>query len=714
MEVSNYAVYLLDGQPITADQNDDKSKWGTDITRYVSALQMKDDINALSTELSFTYLKSDWDKYVPELTVGPGMQITLANNGNPLFTGRIVSVDLSGAVTAYESGWFLGKSNIVWQASDTSASEVIKSVVSAAGVVAGEILELSIKITQTWIGATPAQIIDDVLTIVEESTGETYQYYVRCGRFYLRKLPTDALEPLYKPAGNVSEFPITWAIESITGGASIESMVNYVSVVGQSDDTIYTGAVAKNDASISRYGMISRVITQSSDPGDSELRKIATQELTTGDALEYKRTVRMWGSDEIMSGDILLFNSEKFGLKGNYRVTSVTHDYEQTGHLMSCDVVNAVTERSTNTDDSVTVYGLPDDLGQTATNADDTTTTDENDGSTTTGYYMGGNKLIDRVMQWADKIVKYAAKWQVPADLVGAIIFCESSGYANPGTRTDGADRTTSYGLMQVKPVYMTRFNPLITSKPTDPDVNIDCGCGYLRYCLELRYGNRGGVSAYTEEEWRGALGTYGSGKKSFSKLHGSFVDKRFNLCPNQLSSYSSCKAGNYKVTKTTTTTSSSGDSSSMRERFVQTGLSYVGVLSEAKAGRQNPVSLYGFGGRNDQWCGWYVSFVASKTGIPTSLIPKTGSSQYYKDFGKKVGKFHAASGYTPRRGDILVFSSKSGAYTGHTGIVTGGTAPYYFTSVEGNSSNKCQTRTYQGRGWSSSQYLNGFFSWWE
>lgn len=713
MEVDKYTVRLLDGRTVV-NEGDDPSKWGNDITGTVGGLQLKDDINALSTEFTFQYLKSDWDKYVPELNIGPGMQITFANNNKPLFVGRIVSVDLNGTVTAYEAGWFLGKSNVVYQANDQTASAVLKTVVNNAGVDVGDIPELTVKITQTWIGATPAQIIDDVLTAAEEASGERYQYYVRCGRFNVRKYPTDALEPLYKPAGNVSEFPVTWALESITGSESIESMVNHVSVIGQSDDTVYTGAVAKNDASISKYGLITQIIVQSTDPGDSELRKIATTELSAGDALEYKRSVRMWGSDEIMSGDVLLFNSEKFGLKGNYRVISVTHDYEQTGHLMTCEVVAVTAERSTNTDDSVTVYGLPDDLGQTATNADDTTTTDENDGSTTTGYYMGGNKLVDRVMQWADKIVKYAAKWQVPADLVGAIIFCESSGYANPGTRTDGADRTTSYGLMQVKPVYMTRFNPLITSKPTDPDVNIDCGCGYLRYCLELRYGNKGGVNAYTEEEWRGALGTYGSGKKSFSKLHGSFVDKRFNLCPNQLSSYSSCKAGNYKVTQTTTSTASTTGGNSLRERFVQTGLSYVGVLSEAKAGRQNPVSVYGFGGRNDQWCGWFVSFVANKTGISTSVIPRTGSSQYYKDFGKKVGKFHAAANYTPRRGDILVFSSKSGAYTGHTGIVTGGTAPYHFTSVEGNSSNKCQTRNYQGRGWSSSQYLNGFFSWWE
>lgn len=149
-------------------------------------------------------------------------------------------------------------------------------------------------------------------------------------------------------------------------------------------------------------------------------------------------------------------------------------------------------------------------------------------------------------------------------------------------------------------------------------------------------------------------------------------------------------------------------------ERFVQTGLSFVGVLDERKAGKANPVSVYGFGGSGDQWCGWYVAFIASKTGISESVIPKTGASQGYRTFAQRVGKWHSAEGYTPRRGDILVFTNRGDSAHGHTGIVTGGTAPYHFTSVEGNSSNRCQERTYNGSGWSSRQFLNGFFSWYE
>ena len=710
MEVDKYAVYLLDGHT-RVDPGDDPSKWGTDITDFVvDKPQMKDVLNALSTEFSFKYFKSEWDRYVPELDVSAGMQVTLANNENPLFTGRIVSVGLDGSVTAYESGWFLNKSSIVWQANDTAASDVIKSVIAAAGVSAGEILQLDLKISQTWVGASPAQIIDDVLAMVSEPTGETYQYFVRCGKFNLRILPTDAKEPLYKPAENVAEFPITWALESVSGSESIDTLANHISVVGQADETIYVGAIAKNDASIKKYGLITKILTQSTDPGDSSLRKLAADTLSADDVLDYKRTVSLWGSDDVMAGEVLLFNSPAFGLKGNYRVLSVTHEYGQAGHMMTCEVKAVETERASNSDDSIVVYGLPDDLGQTAINAGDAGNYTE-DGTTATGYYMGGNQLIDRVMQWADKIIKYAEKWQVPADLVGAIIYCESSGYANPGTRTDGADHTTSYGLMQVKPVYMTKFNPLITSKPNDPDVNIDCGCGFLRSCLEQRYGNKGGVSAYTEMEWRGALGTYGNGSPRYSNLNAGWINKRFNLCPNQLSSYSSCKAGNYKVTASAETTS--GETGDLRDKFVAAAKSMVG-WSEMRAGYENAMYKFGYGGIDHQWCGWFVNYCLDKAGVPKSLVSGNGSSQSYKAQAISKGKWHpVGQGYVPRKADILVWTKSKD--TGHVGLVEYGISADYSMNIEGNAG---KYYVLNRKTWfydkNSGAKLTGFFSWWE
>ena len=90
-----------------------------DITNYVSDLQMKDELNALSTELTFSYFKSPWDRYVKDLAIEPGMTVTLCNNDQILFTGRVVSVTTDGQVTCYEDGWYLSKSQIVYQALDS-------------------------------------------------------------------------------------------------------------------------------------------------------------------------------------------------------------------------------------------------------------------------------------------------------------------------------------------------------------------------------------------------------------------------------------------------------------------------------------------------------------------------------------------------------------------------------------------------------------------
>ena len=86
-----------------------------DITAFISDLTATDELNALSVEVTFTQLVSPWDKYVPELNLSPGDKVRINNNGKDLFAGVIVKVGLDGNVTAYDRGWYLNKSQIIYQ-----------------------------------------------------------------------------------------------------------------------------------------------------------------------------------------------------------------------------------------------------------------------------------------------------------------------------------------------------------------------------------------------------------------------------------------------------------------------------------------------------------------------------------------------------------------------------------------------------------------------
>lgn len=58
-------------------------------------------------------------------------------------------------------------------------------------------------------------------------------------------------------------------------------------------------------------------------------------------------------------------------------------------------------------------------------------------------------------------------------------------------------------------------------------------------------------------------------------------------------------------------------------------------------------------------WCAMFVSYVMSKAGVPTSVVPKTASVQALYDFAKKNRRFKTKnSGYEPKGGDIMIQKS--------------------------------------------------------
>ena len=337
-------------------------------------------------------------------------------------------------------------------------------------------------------------------------------------------MPYTKIWPTYRPANGFNAFPIAWAVEDASGTDSIDGMANAIAVVGQGGDSVYTGAIAKNAQSITKYGLIEKVITQSSDPGDAALKKIAEQQLKDLDQLNSTRSAKMWGSDMVMAGEVMELHQKKWGLDGDYRVKSVTHNYERAGHIMELELENASPVRSTSGEDSTTVYGLPDDLGQS-----------------------------------------------------------QSS----------------------------------------------DSGSGNL--------GTSSGIEAV--------------------------------------------------------------------ENFVSAAAEKVG-WSESKAHNKNAMYPLGYGKSGAQWCGYFVDYCARKAGISTVVIPDTGSSQEFMATGKRRNRWHDRNGYTPRRGDIVVWTRGSGG-TGHVGIMISSNR-----CICGNASNQVKNqKLYTSDG---SLWLNGFYSWWE
>lgn len=333
-------------------------KSALDITNLVSEPQARDELNALSVELTFKVFVNPLDKYVPQLGVAPGDKLLVQNNGNEVFRGIIISVGLDGSVTANDFGWYLNKSEIILQCSKVAAHTAIRQMCSKAGITVGTICSLPTIITQVWTGSTPSSILSDILKTCSAETGDEYVYRVEGGKLCISVLPTTAITAYHKPADNAKAFDITWALGEVSGSDSMDALANRIVLTKSgSGDSVTVLATAYNAASQSRYGVIQAVEEASDSCTTAQARQQVRNLLSAADRLTQERSVNdIWGADEVKSGVVLNFNSSAFGLSGNYRVTGVTHSYGAI-HKMSLTLQAVSTSRAADSNDTVTVTG---------------------------------------------------------------------------------------------------------------------------------------------------------------------------------------------------------------------------------------------------------------------------------------------------------------------------------------------------------------------
>ena len=335
-----------------------------DITAFAGDLQAVDELGTLSVELSFGVIVAPWDQYVEKNIVVPGDKLRVVNHDLTVFSGQVESVTLDGGVTAYDRGWYLNKSQIILQVTGMPGDEAIRQACAKAGVGVASICSLPTRITQVWLGDTPADILGEILETVAAETGKQYQYFVRDDGLVVQELPTAVLTAYHKPADNLPAFNITWALGQVSGEDSIAELRNAVLIAAEGDGKAYIGAQAKNAASVEQYGFLQYIQTVTSNPGTAQLKQMVQNLLSQHDRVGRTRTIsEIWGCDEVRSGVVLDFNSPAFGISGKNRVTRVTHHYGGAGHTMELEVSALEEPRAAGTTDTVSVYGLPDNIG---------------------------------------------------------------------------------------------------------------------------------------------------------------------------------------------------------------------------------------------------------------------------------------------------------------------------------------------------------------
>ena len=327
---------------------------GKDITQWVGAPESRDELEALSVELTFTALRNHlYDPYMTWPGLEPGDKLKVVNHGAEIFAGVVLSVGLDGSVTANDMGWYLTKSQIILQVSNAAAEDAIRRMCAKAGIPVGRLPSLPTRVSEIWTGATPEAILQDILAICSAETGKRYKRRVRGGALEVTELPEVPLAAYHKPADNLAAFDITLAKGTVSGSDSMGELRNSVVLVGSGQTEVLGRGY--NQASIDEYGLVQTVERLSGDENSAQARQRIRTLLDQNDRLTIERQVEeIWGADEVESGVLLRFQSNRFGVTGDQRVVGVTHRYGPT-HLMSLTVQDPAQGRAADAKDTVEV-----------------------------------------------------------------------------------------------------------------------------------------------------------------------------------------------------------------------------------------------------------------------------------------------------------------------------------------------------------------------
>lgn len=146
------------------------------------------------------------------------------------------------------------------------------------------------------------------------------------------------------------------------------------------------------------------------------------------------------------------------------------------------------------------------------------------------------------------------------------------------------------------------------------------------------------------------------------------------------------------------------GNTADYADQIISIALAQEGIAENPPNSNRVKYNTWYYGaevsGGSYPWCAVFVSWCANEAGISTGIIPKTAAVAGFRDFAVNCGRHHAPSGYSPQKGDIILFGTQ------HTGFVVScdGTT---VRTIEGNTSDRVAQRSY---GVNDSR-ITGYFS---
>jgi len=293
-------------------------------------LKWSDNIDGLSTKIEFST--------TTKLNVGN--HFTLSNGSKTILVGIIINESYDKnkfyQYTGFDYGFYLNKNEIVIQFNGCSAKDAITQLLNKVEVPIGNIANIPITVKKIYKKIVVSDILREILDDAFKKTGKKYSIKQNVEKVNIVQSKEILVNAFYDLSGQ--SINITDTVSDFQASNSIENLKNKILVVDSGDKDIKILASATDENSRAKYGLLQQIETPSDDDKSSK-SIIAANLLKELNQITETRSVEMLGSDDVVSGVILVFDYPDLDFTGKYFVRQVNHSFDGTLRKMECDLV---------------------------------------------------------------------------------------------------------------------------------------------------------------------------------------------------------------------------------------------------------------------------------------------------------------------------------------------------------------------------------------
>lgn len=298
---------------------------GYDINHIAINLNWSNNKDTLGQTLSFEIPFDETGSLLPKPFIDPGDKVTLRYKSKIIFFGIVEDESRNGRApikyTCFDLAFYLNKSEITIQFRDQMAHTALEDICKRYDIKC-KITSIPVKIKQIYNGKIVSEVIKDILNIAEQKTGKKYRFEMQGDTFVV-----------FHWRDMHVKVNVQW-ISNPQRNRSIGNMRNKVQVVASDEKKIKTFAEAKDEGSIKKYGLLTKVETID-EKEKAKAQQVANNLLKELNRIQETGSVALLGNYEARAGRLLTLNEPVTGLIGDYFITDAQHSISNGIHLMT-------------------------------------------------------------------------------------------------------------------------------------------------------------------------------------------------------------------------------------------------------------------------------------------------------------------------------------------------------------------------------------------